>query len=95
MKFKTYIKTVEDIVKENYEFIIPVYQRPYVWDDEEIKKLLGDILNTFTYANSNSSNYFVGNTYVIKSSNKIREKQYELIDGQQRFTSFWLIANAF
>ncbi|MGV8880187.1 MAG: DUF262 domain-containing protein [Sphingobacteriaceae bacterium] len=95
MKFETYIKTVEEIVKENYEFIIPVYQRPYVWDDEEIKKLLGDILNTFTNANSNSSNYFVGNTYVINSSSRIREKQYELIDGQQRFTTFWLIANAF
>ncbi len=95
MKFETHIKTVEEIVKENYEFIIPVYQRPFVWDDEEIKKLLGDILNTFTNANSNNSNYFVGNTYVIKSSNKIREKQYELIDGQQRFTTFWLIAYAF
>ena len=93
MKFETYIKTVEEIVKENYEFIIPVYQRPYVWDDEEIKKLLEDIKNTFT--NSNESNYFVGNTYVIKSSNQQREKQYELIDGQQRFTTFWLIAKAF
>lgn len=94
MKFKTYIKTVEEIVADNFEFIIPVYQRPYVWDDEEIKKLLGDILNTFN-TNSDNSNYFVGNTYVIKSSNKIRENQYELIDGQQRFTTFWLIANAF
>ncbi|MCZ2140938.1 MAG: DUF262 domain-containing HNH endonuclease family protein [Bacteroidia bacterium] len=93
MKFETYIKTVEEIVKENYEFIIPVYQRPYVWDDEEIKKLLEDIKNTFT--NSNESNYFVGNTYVIKSLNQQREKQYELIDGQQRFTTFWLIAHAF
>lgn len=95
MKFETYIKTVEEIVKENYVFIIPVYQRPYVWDDEEIKKLLGDILNTFVSMNSDKSNYFIGNTYVIESSNKIREKQYELIDGQQRFTTFWLIANAF
>jgi uncharacterized protein with ParB-like and HNH nuclease domain len=94
MKFNTYIKTVEEIVADNYEFIIPVYQRPYVWDDEEIKKLLGDILNTFN-ANTHNSNYFVGNTYVIKSSSKIRENQYELIDGQQRFTTFWLIANAF
>ena len=94
MKFKTYIKTVEEIVADNFEFIIPVYQRPYVWDDEEIKKLLGDILNTFN-TNSDNSNYFVGNTYVIKSSNKIRENQYELIEGQQRFTTFWLIANAF
>ncbi len=95
MKFETSIKTVEQIVKENYEFIVPVYQRPFVWDDEEIKKLLGDILNTFTNTNSDISNYFVGNTYVIKSSNKIRENQFELIDGQQRFTTFWLIANAF
>lgn len=94
MKFETHIKTVQEIVKENYEFIIPVYQRPYVWDDEEIKKLLGDILNTFN-TNSDNSNYFVGNTYVIKSSNQQRENQYELIDGQQRFTTFWLIANAF
>lgn len=94
MKFNTNIKTVEEIVAENYEFIIPVYQRPYVWDDEEIKKLLGDILNTFN-TNTDNSNYFVGNTYVIKSSNKIRKNQYELIDGQQRFTTFWLIANAF
>ena len=94
MKFETHIKTVQEIVADNYEFIIPVYQRPYVWDDEEIKKLLGDILNTFN-TDSNNSNYFVGNTYVIKSSNKIRENQYELIDGQQRFTTFWLIANAF
>lgn len=93
MNFETYLKTVEEIVKENYEFIIPVYQRPYVWDDEEIKKLLEDIKNTFT--NSHESSYFVGNTYVIKSSNQQREKQYELIDGQQRFTTFWLIANAF
>ena len=52
MKFETYIKTVQEIVKENYEFIIPVYQRPYVWDDEEIKNLLGDILNMFI-TNSN------------------------------------------
>lgn len=95
MKFKTHIKTIEEIVKENYEFIIPVYQRPYVWDDEEIKKLLSDIFNTFTNVNSDKSSYFVGNTYVINSSKKHSEKQYELIDGQQRFTTFWLIANAF
>lgn len=95
MKFETYIKSIEEIVKENYGFIIPVYQRPYVWDDEEIKKLLSDIFNTFTNVNSDKLSYFVGNTYVIKSSKENREKQYELIDGQQRFTTFWLIANAF
>ncbi|AZA73787.1 DUF262 domain-containing protein [Chryseobacterium indoltheticum] len=95
MKFETSLKTIEEIVNENYEFVIPVYQRPYVWDDEEIKKLLGDILNTFNSVYSLGSSYFVGNTYVIKSLNKNREKQFELIDGQQRFTTFWLLANAY
>jgi uncharacterized protein with ParB-like and HNH nuclease domain len=94
MKFETTIKTIKNLVDENVEFVIPVYQRPYVWDDEEIKKLLGDVLNNFSI-HTDRPNYFVGNTYVIKSANKNREFQYELIDGQQRFTTFWLIANAF
>ncbi len=95
MKFETYKKTIKDIVQDNYEFIIPVYQRAYVWDDEEIKKLLGDLFNTFKIRNSENVNYFIGNTYVIRSSNELRENQFELIDGQQRFTTFWLIAYAF
>lgn len=95
MKFETSIKTIEEIVKKDYEFIIPVYQRPYVWDYEEIWKLLGDMLSTSRNVNLDESRYFVGNTYVVKSSNKNRVNQYELIDGQQRFTTFWLIAYTF
>ena len=34
MKFETHIKTVQEIVADNYEFLIPVYQRSYVMDDE-------------------------------------------------------------
>ncbi len=95
MKFETDIKTIADLVKENYGFIIPAYQRPYVWDDEEIKKLLNDISTSFLNKDSDDNNYFIGNTYLIKSSHKDKNKQYELINGQQRFTTFWLMANAF
>lgn len=92
MNFKTRPVNIEFIVKEGLEFLIPVYQRPYVWDDTEIKKLLEDLKHNFEV---NSEDYFVGNTYVIKSGKENNSVQYEVIDGQQRFTTFWLISLCF
>ena len=92
MNFTTKPIAIETIVADHLEFLIPVYQRPYVWDDIEIKKLLEDLKYNF----ENSTNeYFVGNTYVIKSSKDARPNLYEVIDGQQRFTTFWLLSYCF
>jgi uncharacterized protein with ParB-like and HNH nuclease domain len=92
MNFATKQINIKTIVLENFEFLIPVYQRPYVWDDIEIKKLLEDLKYNFE---NNTIEYFVGNTYVIKSSKENRPNQYEVIDGQQRFTTFWLTSLCF
>jgi len=92
MNFTSSKINIETIVSKNLEFLIPVYQRPYVWDDIEIIKLLEDLRNNFK---NNLSEYFVGNTYVIKSSKGNRTNLYEVIDGQQRFTTFWLISLCF
>lgn len=92
MNFTSSKINIETIVSKNLEFLIPVYQRPYVWDDIEIIKLLEDLRNNFK---NNVSEYFVGNTYVIKSSKGNRPNLYEVIDGQQRFTTFWLISLCF
>jgi uncharacterized protein with ParB-like and HNH nuclease domain len=92
MNFTTKPITIETLVADNLEFLIPVYQRPYVWDDIEIKKLLEDLKYNF---DNNTPEYFVGNTYVINSSKESRPNLYEVIDGQQRFTTFWLISYCF
>jgi uncharacterized protein with ParB-like and HNH nuclease domain len=92
MNFTSTEINIETIVSKNLEFLIPVYQRPYVWDDIEIIKLLEDLKNNFK---NNEREYFVGNTYVIKSSKDNRPNLYEVIDGQQRFTTFWLISLCF
>lgn len=92
MNFQTKQINIEKIVEDNLEFIIPVYQRPYVWDDIEIKKLLEDLKHNFEIE---SNEYFVGNTYAIKSIKDNKKNQYEVIDGQQRFTTFWLISLCF
>ena len=39
--------TLQDIIKNQYKFNVPIYQRLYVWGDEQIKKLLEDLKNAF------------------------------------------------
>lgn len=85
----------------NYSLIIPVYQRQYSWQDNEIKNLLGDILSGYYRFHQNSSNQetatFLGSTISVKDGSKYSpyEKPVEpnsLIDGQQRLTTLLIIA---
>jgi len=63
------------------EFIVPAYQRGFRWKNE-VKILLDDINDI-----SDGQNYCL-QPIVVK---KISEKKYELIDGQQRLTSIFLL----
>lgn len=82
-KFKTEVVSLESL--ENYNFSIPTYQRPYVWGDEQLKKILDDFYSTFQQ--SKDAIYYVSNFLT-----KEEEFHAELIDGQQRFTTLWLIS---
>lgn len=73
---------------ENFGFVIPSYQRPYVWSDMEVKKLLGDFYKA--YQKDKESNYYIGTILTKETADEA-----ELIDGQQRFTTLWLIAFVF
>ncbi|WEA00715.1 DUF262 domain-containing protein [Mucilaginibacter sp. SJ] len=73
---------------QDQQFLIPAYQRPYVWGDLQIKKMLSDFWETF---NKNPDEIYYLGTVVTASSGY----EEELIDGQQRFTTLWLIALAF
>lgn len=63
------------------EFYVPAYQRGYRWK-EEVKMLLNDI-----HEIGEGKNYSL-QPIVVR---KIDEKRFELIDGQQRLTSIYLI----
>ncbi|MBO4663855.1 MAG: DUF262 domain-containing protein [Bacteroidaceae bacterium] len=75
--------TLCDIVKQNICFNIPIYQRLYVWKELQVNKLLEDIFDAYS---RNEDNYYLGG--VVTYSNGER---CDLIDGQQRFTTLWLI----
>lgn len=77
-EIKLETKLVGD-VKGN--FYIPSYQRGYRWGDTEVVRLLDDI-----YSTEGKINYCLQPVVVRKNSDR-----YELIDGQQRLTTIYLI----
>lgn len=70
-------------------YVVPDYQREYVWRaDEHVEKLLQDIYDAYT--NDANKEYFVGTTVVFENKSEL-----ELIDGQQRNTTLFLMLCAF
>lgn len=63
------------------DFYIPSYQRGYRWGETEVVRLLDDI-----YSTEGKRNYCLQPVVVRKSGDR-----YELIDGQQRLTTIYLI----
>ena len=78
--------TLQDIIKNQYKFNVPIYQRLYVWGDEQIKKLLEDLKNAFL---EKQTVYYLGGVITIQN---LENNSFDLIDGQQRFTTLWLIS---
>ena len=73
-------------------FLIPEYQRPYSWTSEQIDTLFNDIWD-FTCNEGGSDRegtYFLGS--IVSYENDKREQ--EIIDGQQRITSIFLLLRA-
>ena len=73
-------------------FEIPVYQRPYSWDTNNVDILLKDILSAFNERDIVKS-YYTGNVIIRENDTAIdgNIKPYDIIDGQQRITTFTLI----
>ena len=76
------------------QYKIPIYQRRYVWDEDNWETLWKDIReNSDNYYFSDvNQNHFTGTivTQEIKDSN-LQTPTYEIIDGQQRLTTFQII----
>lgn len=83
----TELLCLKHVVDESYQFVIPSYQRPYVWSSIHIEDLLNDIEQAFK---NKEAHYFIGTTL----SSKKDHSTYELIDGQQRTTTLMLFALA-
>lgn len=79
------------------DFLIPDYQRPYAWGEDECSTLWDDLFQ-FAFPNdskddfdSENDEYFLGPIVTFKNA----EGKQEIIDGQQRLTTMMLLLRAF
>ena len=78
------IITIGNLLRDNL-LRIPPYQRPYRWSENNVRQLLEDVLQSM---NAGKKNYRIGS--VILYNNK-KENTLEIVDGQQRLTTLYLL----
>lgn len=74
------LKITEIFTENNY--IIPIYQRSYAWEKDQIEQLITDI-----YDSKDTEKYYLGSLIVDKEDNHL----FSVIDGQQRLTTLFLL----
>lgn len=84
-KIEDHKYTIEEAFRECF-YIVPDYQREYVWTEKEVQQLLQDIDEEFDV--DDRREYFIGTVLVPPTQQK---NHFEVIDGQQRLTTFFLL----
>lgn len=83
--------TIFDI---NVKYIIPIYQRPYSWTNEQINKFISDIFISY-WGNDGiiiEDSMFIGTMQLSeKKFITYNRHEQEVIDGQQRLTTFLVL----
>ena len=80
-------KSVKDIIDRKINFTVPSYQRGYRWDERNVKDLLDDLLEFIQ--DPNSGKFYCLQPLVVKKN--IDTNKYNVIDGQQRLTTIFII----
>jgi len=82
-------KSINDIYcgTDNVTYEIPIYQRNYAWGKDEIETMINDVCNA---REAGSPVYHIGTLVTFDKEDKV----YEVIDGQQRLTTIYLILRA-
>ncbi|WP_043157243.1 DUF262 domain-containing protein [Aeromonas diversa] len=71
------------IIKGDNQYIVPIYQRDYSWEPNNWDDLWLDIENN----RANKNKHYMGSIVLVARENK----QYEIIDGQQRLTTLTIL----
>jgi hypothetical protein len=84
LSFETKTMTVGELFSGSNVFRMPIFQRPYSWDEETALELYDDIYQ----AVERGSGYFLGPIIVARSGSN---KPYDVVDGQQRLVTLSVI----
>ena len=81
-------QSIDEIYNGNQvTYDVPIYQRNYAWEDDEISALIQDVYDAFI---QRKNTYFIGTLVSYHKGDQV----YEVIDGQQRLTTINLVLSA-
>ena len=81
-------QSIDEIYNGNQvTYEVPIYQRNYAWEDDEISALIQDVYDAFI---QRKNTYFIGTLVSYHKGDQV----YEVIDGQQRLTTINLVLSA-
>lgn len=80
MKIESSDTNVERLFTSDF-LIIPRFQRPYSWDDENLEDFWNDVVQ------AEGKDYFIGSMVLYGSG----RQQYGVVDGQQRLTTITIL----
>jgi uncharacterized protein with ParB-like and HNH nuclease domain len=81
---------LQRVIEGTNQYVVPLFQRKYSWDKKEWSTLWDDLLEL--YEEENARNHFIG-SIVTMPTQSVPEgvAKYLLIDGQQRFTTIFVL----
>lgn len=79
------LKPINELFDES--FFVPSYQRGYRWTNVQVEELLEDLFD-FAESKRDDNDYYCLQPIIVKK----KGNYWELVDGQQRLTAFWLIS---
>lgn len=93
MQLNAYVRTVKDILTLERKYVIPRFQREYAWELDELSQFKEDIFNNIKENEDKTlktTDYFIGSLVLIGDDQK-NEKEFLVVDGQQRLTTITII----
>lgn len=84
-------RMLNDYIEPNKkQYCIPVFQRDYAWTEEQCTKLFEDIVMAY----KKDRHHFCGSFVYAPLGSKKHIDSYIIIDGQQRFTTLYILIKA-
>ena len=80
----------KQLLNQNTQYVVPLYQRTYNWTERQWEQLWDDIVDI--YSLPSPRNHFIGSVVTQQVPDGPQSlSQYTLIDGQQRMTTLFIL----
>ena len=84
--------SIKALLDGSDEYVIPMYQRNYAWEEGEITQLIQDVIDYLPKPGDKARNYYIGSLVVYERPDT-KTPVFETIDGQQRLTTLSLLTS--